>query len=188
MLSTKPKTGKIFLLTTKLCLCMSFLLVYSSCEAPKRLVSSKKIESDASTYSWVIRERILSQSLQQIGIPYKRAGKSPEGFDCSGLMYYLFNKNGISLGPSSVDQFDEGYEVNISDAQAGDLLFFGYKKKITHVAMILHNKQQELSIIHSTSSRGVITENVLKSDYWMRRIIAARSFDSYFQNQKLAGN
>lgn len=187
MLNTNPKTGNVFELTAKLGIGLFLMLIYISCEAPKRLVSSKKIESDAYSYSWVIRERILSQSLLQIGIPYKRAGKSPDGFDCSGLLYYLFHQNGISIGPSSTDQFDEGFEVNINDAQAGDLLFFGNKKKITHVAMILHNKPEELNIIHSTSSRGVIRENVLKSDYWMRRIIAARSFDSYFQNQKLAG-
>ncbi|MBK9107011.1 MAG: C40 family peptidase [Saprospiraceae bacterium] len=157
------------------CLCIS-------CSAPKVVVGDQKLnENDP----WKMRESILSNGMQLLGTPYKRAGKNTDGFDCSGLVQFLFSKTGLSIGPSSRDQINKGTEIDLDAAKPGDLIFFGTKNQVSHVGLICSNKKNELYIIHSTSSKGVIHENILASDYWLRKILRINQFESYLPENLL---
>ncbi len=59
-----------------------------------------------------------------VGVPYVWAGASPSGFDCSGLVMYVYNQVGIPLSHSSYADFNTGSAVSESDLQPGDLVFF----------------------------------------------------------------
>ena len=72
---------------------------------------------------------------------------------------------------------------NVSD---GDLIFFGGKDNITHVGIITVNKKNQLMMVHSSSSRGVIEENVLESDYWLRRMKYITKLTSYKKEKDIS--
>ncbi len=59
-----------------------------------------------------------------LGVPYRWGGASPSGFDCSGLVMYVYAQVGVSLPHSSYSQYGMGSPVSRSDLQPGDLVFF----------------------------------------------------------------
>ena len=68
---------------------------------------------------------IVTEASRFLGVPYVWGGSSPSGFDCSGLVQYVFGQLGVSLPRGSVDQSEVGTPVaSLAQAQPGDLLFF----------------------------------------------------------------
>jgi peptidoglycan DL-endopeptidase CwlO len=67
---------------------------------------------------------VVGIAMQYLGVPYVWGGSSPRGFDCSGLVSYVFAQIGVSLPHSSYAQFGMGTAVSISQLQPGDLVFF----------------------------------------------------------------
>jgi cell wall-associated NlpC family hydrolase len=67
---------------------------------------------------------VVGIAMQYLGVPYVWGGASPSGFDCSGLVMYVFAQVGISLPHSSYAQYGMGSPVSRSDLQPGDLVFF----------------------------------------------------------------
>ncbi len=65
-----------------------------------------------------------SIALHYLGVPYVWGGASPSGFDCSGLVMYVYAQLGISLPHYTVSQWDETQPISQSQAQPGDLVFF----------------------------------------------------------------
>ncbi|UCE01781.1 MAG: C40 family peptidase [Candidatus Latescibacterota bacterium] len=80
------------------------------------------------------REAILSTLHTLIGVPYVWGGRSPKGFDCSGLVQFVFGLHGVPLPRDSDQQFECGQVVQ--EPVPGDLLFFG-RDSISHVAVAL---------------------------------------------------
>ena len=68
------------------------------------------------------------------GAPYVWGGRSPKGFDCSGLVQFVFGLHGVTLPRDSDQQFEQG--VAVESRQPGDLLFFG-SQRIGHVGVAL---------------------------------------------------
>ena len=68
---------------------------------------------------------IVGEASKFLGVPYVWGGSSPSGFDCSGLVQYVFSELGVELPRGSVDQSEVGTPVaSLAQAQPGDLLFF----------------------------------------------------------------
>jgi peptidoglycan DL-endopeptidase CwlO len=59
-----------------------------------------------------------------LGVPYVWGGASPAGFDCSGLVMYVYAQLGISLPHYTVSQWDATVPISLSELEPGDLLFF----------------------------------------------------------------
>ena len=66
---------------------------------------------------------LISYAKQFIGVPYVWGGTSPSGFDCSGLVQYVYSHFGIKLSRTTKTQINEGRPVGRNQLQLGDLVF-----------------------------------------------------------------
>ncbi len=125
----------------------------------------------------LLRKNIAHYARKYKGVRYKYAGKDPRGFDCSGFTSYVLNKFDLQAGPSSRAQAAQGRRISTRHARAGDLIFFSKNGKgsPSHVALVVANRKDGLYVVHSTSSRGVVEENVSRSTYWKSRMLYARN-------------
>lgn len=121
------------------------------------------------------RDNLAKNSKKYVGVKYKYAGKDPNGFDCSGFTSYIMKSEGVTISSSSKTQATEGKVVPINKVKPGDLIFFGEKGTITHVAMVISNTSEGITVIHSTTSKGVMIQNVSTSTYWKPKILFARN-------------
>ncbi len=122
-------------------------------------------------------QKLLSTAESQLGKPYKYAGNTPKGFDCSGFTSYAFADIGILLSRDSRSQSQQGVKIPTKDIQVGDLIFFEKKGRIFHVAMVYKVEEERFAIIHSTSSRGVVidyTDGVSWEGYWKDKVAFVR--------------
>jgi len=126
-----------------------------------------------------LRSSIVDYAKQQQGVKYNYGGRSPRsGFDCSGFTYYAYEHFDIDITPVSRVQETEGQRIALKDAQPGDLVFFRKSKagSVFHVALVVGNSSEGIQVAHSTTSRGVIVENITKSSYWKPKLSSARTF------------
>lgn len=98
---------------------------------------------------------IVAEARKYIGTPYQWGGKGPDVFDCSGFTRYVFLQvTGKNIGDWTVPQESAGTIIPVSQAQAGDLLFWGEKGNTYHVAIATGNG----SFIHAPSTGYTVTE------------------------------
>ncbi|MFQ6613402.1 MAG: C40 family peptidase, partial [Fidelibacterota bacterium] len=88
-------------------------------------------------------ENIVQTTKSFLGIPYIWGGRSPWGFDCSGLIQTIFSRCGITLPRDAGLQKEFLRQAIIApeEAEPGDLFFFSRGQKITHVGLALGNNQ-----------------------------------------------
>lgn len=121
------------------------------------------------------RQKIVDYAKELVGSGYQYAGTSPKtGFDCSGLTSYVMKEFKIKLSPASAEQAKQGMPIPLDDVQPGDLVIFGDKKHIQHVAMVVERNKSGIYCIHSTNSRGVVVDNITTSKYWKPLTLYAR--------------
>jgi cell wall-associated NlpC family hydrolase len=118
-------------------------------------------------------ERIVATAKKYLGVPYVWGGASPSGFDCSGLVYYVFRSLGYSMYRTPADQYRQGVFVPRSNLQPGDVVFFYATVAgtgISHVGIYIGNNQ----FIHSPNSRSVVSIASLDNVYWNQHYYGAR--------------
>ncbi|WP_233580209.1 C40 family peptidase [Luteimonas sp. 100069] len=118
-------------------------------------------------------EGLLKRALTLIGTPYRWGGSSPDaGFDCSGLVGYVFRTAlGIELPRVSRDMAKNGERVERAALTAGDLVFFGRGgNRIDHVGIYLG----EGRFVHAPRSGKDVMVSELDSGYWATRFKSAR--------------
>ena len=105
-----------------------------------------------------VRVDLCQYAKEFLGNPYVWGGTSlTNGADCSGFVLSIFKKYGVSLPHSSVAQANCGTTVNVSEAQPGDLIFYGNGKSINHVAIYIGGGQ----VIHASNPKtGIRISNV----------------------------
>lgn len=105
-----------------------------------------------------VRVDLCQYAKEFLGHPYVWGGTSlTKGADCSGYVLSIFKKYGISLPHSSVAQAGCGTAIKVSEAQPGDLIFYGNGKRINHVAIYIGGGQ----VIHASNPKtGIRISNV----------------------------
>jgi len=118
-------------------------------------------------------EGLLKRALSFIGTPYRWGGSSPDsGFDCSGLVGYVFRTAlGIDLPRVSRDMAQNGERVERAALSAGDLVFFGRRgNRIDHVGIYLGDGR----FVHAPRSGKDVMVSEMDSGYWATRFKSAR--------------
>ena len=114
---------------------------------------------------------VVKTALDFVGTPYRNGGTDPSGFDCSGFVQYVFGRHGMAVPREVRDQYRAGREIDLKDAQAGDLIFFEtVSRGASHVGMVVG----EGRFVHAPSSRGVVRVEAYIANYWSTRIVGAR--------------
>lgn len=111
-------------------------------------------------------KNLFTEVKQYLGIRYRFGGDTPSGFDCSGFVRFMFNKElDVNLPHSSREMATMGARVDRSELRPGDLVFFtNGKNRINHVGIFVGND----TFVHSSLSRG-ITRDTLNESYYNKR-------------------
>jgi len=165
--------------TLPICFLTAFALAlfWGGCSSPKKAAPVPRPPAAKSgTTERQFRQEVVQYALRLQGASYKYAGTSPQtGFDCSGFTSYVLKQFKITLSPASAAQSTEGLPVNLSAVQPGDIIVFGKNQRnIQHVALVVERSRDGIIVVHSTTSRGVIRENISTSSYWKPLILGAR--------------
>ncbi len=125
------------------------------------------------SYVPVTGQQIADLAVSLTGSPYQWAGTDPEtGFDCSGLVWYVFNSFGIPINRTASDQARNGIPIDKSEARPGDVVCFYSGDSIAHSGIYIGDNK----FVHSASSVTGVVVSELSGYYYdrgyeVRRII-----------------
>jgi len=120
-----------------------------------------------------LRSAIAFHALSTVGTPYTPGGGSLEsGFDCSGLVAYVFRRaSRLELPRTTFELSRVGHQVDPADLQPGDLVFYDTQRRAySHVGIYLGEQR----FIHAPSSGGTVRIEDMGFDYWLHRFNGAR--------------
>lgn len=114
-------------------------------------------------------QKIIAEAKEHIGTPYVWGGSSPNGFDCSGFIQFVYDSNNITI-PRTVNEI-WNFSESVSSPSVGDLVFFEtYQPGPSHMGIYLGDG----NFIHAGSSNGVEISNYDETDYWKERYLGAK--------------
>lgn len=144
--------------------------------AERIALAQAEAEKEGKTYqiSAVDQQKLLEDAKYFKGGRYVWGGTSPDGFDCSGYVQYLYKKHDINLPRTAWAQSKKGEEVGMNDLQKGDLLFFLTDKKrgipVTHVGIYMGDG----NFIHAASKKDGIIISPLTYGKYAQTFVSAR--------------
>ncbi len=162
-------------------ICLSvFVLV--SCKQQQQLVKGLSNETKSPTLQTKYAEKlgvnsnnITNQKLYEFidewyAVPYKYAGKTKAGIDCSGFSCILYStiyqKN---ISNSSKGLYEQAKKIDVDDLKEGDLVFFKIESKsVSHVGVYLQNNK----FVHATTKKGVLISD-LNEPYYKKYFYSA---------------
>src|SRR5207302_1586374 len=102
---------------------------------------------------------VVGIAMQYLGTPYSWGGESPGGFDCSGLVAYVYAQMGVSLPHNAAAQYGYGTPVSSDQLEPGDLVFFD---GLGHVGIYIGGGQ----FIHAPHTGDVVKISSLYDSWY----------------------
>ncbi|MDD2758786.1 MAG: C40 family peptidase [Methylomonas sp.] len=142
------------------------ILLLSGCASTEKPALTNNIRPDPGN------NRAAQEALQLQGQPYVYGGQSlEEGFDCSGLVVYVYKRQGLRLPRTTQSLARQLPPIQPEQRQPGDLLFFHTDKPFSHVGIYVGDD----NFVHAPSSRtGRVMLSSLRQTYWRERFIGVR--------------
>ncbi len=120
------------------------------------------------------KKQLLEDAKYFKGGKYVWGGTTPQGFDCSGYVQYLYRKHHINLPRTAWAQSKKGISVTKQNLQKGDLLFFLTDKKrgipVTHVGIYIGDDK----FIHAASKKKGIIVSPLNTGHYANTFVSAK--------------
>lgn len=116
---------------------------------------------------------VVATAKKYLGIPYVYGGTSTNGFDCSGLVQYVFRELGVSLNRVAADQTAHGTPVSKENLLPGDIVFFHNTSRYTrinHVGIYVGDG----NFIHAPQTGDVVKISPLDTGYYATTFVTAR--------------
>lgn len=135
--------------------------------------NTEQYDEDEGSTATGIRQQIVDSALKYQGVPYVWGGASPSGFDSSGIIWFVFNENGIEIPRVSFDIYEAGTPISKSELLPGDLVFFeGYRPGPSHGVIYIGNGE----FVHSPSAGSTVSVSSLDAPYYSERYYGAVRF------------
>ena len=140
---------------------LSLPVLLAGCGASQNYSSSSSSHPKA--------QMAVRDAYSQMGKPYRLGGASPrQGFDCSGLIYWAYGKNGVKVPRVTRDQLNAGRGV--SNPLPGDIVVFRTGRNSLHTGIYAGGN----SFIHAPRKGTNVRMESLSSPYWGKRLISVR--------------
>ncbi len=113
---------------------------------------------------------VLFRAIALVGTPYHWGGNTPQGgFDCSGLVGYVFrDAAGVNLPRTSADMSELGKRKLAGDSlQSGDLVFFADGRRVSHVGIYVGERR----FVHAPNSGGTVRLDSLDGAWWREHFV-----------------
>ncbi|ETA27257.1 hydrolase Nlp/P60 [Porphyromonas gingivalis SJD2] len=133
-------------------------------------------EKTAGESAFPFIDKLINLGRTFLGKPYRYRGPSPWPMDCSGYVSYLYSKFDIKLPRGAAAQSQYTNPIEREDVRPGDLLFFkgrnARSNRIGHVALVVSVDEDDITMMHSRNSRGIVIEKLNRSAYFSRRLVS----------------
>lgn len=123
-----------------------------------------------------VRKRLVEFAYKYVGVKYRSGGTDPNGFDCSGFVTFVFKQFEIEVPRISRDQQKKSSPLKVGDVQPGDLVFFANGANVNHVGIVVQNKNGIVTMVHSSTSQGIVITEINTSTYWNNRVHSYGTF------------
>ena len=128
---------------------------------PRPVVVHPHFTGLVQSYGSISITGVAAIAAKYLGVPYVYGGESPAGFDCSGLVEYVYAQVGIHLPHSSMEQGHMGTRVSVANARPGDVVVFNGG---SHVGIYIGAGHM---IDAPYPGRVVSIDKIYSNDYWI---------------------
>ena len=108
-------------------------------------------------YQDALRDSIVHSALAQVGTPYRLGGATPDGFDCSGFVRYVYSRHYLTPPRIAEKQARIGAPIARDQLLPGDVLTFGEGDRVTHVGIYVGDRK----FVHASSIAGRVVVSAL---------------------------
>lgn len=153
-------------------LALVHVIAVTGCAGTRTPARGESIQDIHNRSSSAIRGELVRYAWSTLGTHYAWGGTDPSGFDCSGLVHYVYGKSGFQVPRTADEQLSLSAPLDEQQLKPGDLVFFDTGFWQTHVGIYLGNGK----FIHASGSDEVVKVSSLHDVYWRQTLIQGGDF------------